>query len=370
MRAQRDGQRPPIETPAGACEWADSLPPACSGNGLGAAADRVARAARSVNAVIAAPPRRRSVHAFRQRPLVYGAMATYAVASIGLMATRQVGLTSEHALILLLVGFAVFGRARPFVWDWLPFLFVAVMFEDLTGVGAKIAGSVHVIAPIVLEKSLFGGVVWTSWLQAHLEVGTFGRVLGVVLAGEYLFHFAAPLVAGFWLWIWHRDRFGTFVGAYVMVMAAGFLVYLLYPEMPPWLAAKNGELPPVHRIVVETLQKLGSFGTFYAGADPEPNAAMPSLHVSVPMVIACAVVAVRGVRRPSSWLWMLYPATISFGVIYLGEHYVADVVVGIALGVVCYAAAELGYQTQRTRRPQRELALPGGSGPRRHEGLR
>jgi hypothetical protein len=369
MRAQRDGQLAPVETPAAACEWADNLPPAASANGLGAAAARCARAARSVNAVIAAPPRRRSVHAFRQRPLVYGAMATYAVASIGLMATRQVGLTSEHALILLLVAFAVFGRARPFVWDWLPFLFVAVMFEDLTGVGAKVAGSVHVIAPIVLEKSLFGGVVWTSWLQAHLEVGTFGRVLGVVLAGEYLFHFAAPLVAGFWLWIRHRDRFGTFVGAYVMVMAAGFLVYLVYPEMPPWLAAQNGNLPPVHRIVVETLQKLGSFGTFYAGADPEPNAAMPSLHVSVPLVIACSVVAVRGVRRPSSWLWMLYPATISFGVIYLGEHYVADVVVGIALGVVCYAAAELGYQTQRARRrrPRRELALPGGSP--RHEGL-
>jgi membrane-associated phospholipid phosphatase len=224
-----------------------------------------------------------------------------------------------------------------------------VMFEDLTGVGAKVAGSVHVIAPIVLEKSLFGGVVWTTWLQDHLDVGTFGRVLGAVLAGEYLFHFAAPLVAGLWLWIWHRDRFGTFVGAYVMVMAAGFLVYLLYPEMPPWLAAKNGVLPPVHRIVVEILQRLGSFGNFYAGADPEPNAAMPSLHVSVPMVIACAVVAVRGVRRPSSWLWMLYPVTLSFGVIYLGEHYVADVVVGLALGVVCYAAAELGYQTQRAR---------------------
>ena len=173
------------------------------------------------------------------------------------------------------------------------------MFEDLTGVGAKIAGSVHVLAPIVLEKSLFGGVVWTLWLQQHLGVSEIGRVLGVVLAGEYLFHFAAPLVAGLWLWLRHRDRFGTFVGAYVMVMAAGFLVYLLYPEMPPRLAAQNGDLPPVHRIVVETLQRLGSFGTFYAGADPEPNAAMPSLHVAVPMVIACAVVAVRGVRRPS-----------------------------------------------------------------------
>jgi membrane-associated phospholipid phosphatase len=85
------------------------------------------------------------------------------------------------------------------------------------------------------------------------------------------------------------------------------------------------------------------------------------------MIIACACVAVRGVRRPSSWLWMLYPATVSFGVIYLGEHYVADVVVGIALGVACYAAAELGYQTGlgRARRP---LAVPVGA-PHR-EGLR
>jgi len=358
--------RAPDEEPSCPSEWADSLPPVASGSQFGAAADRVCRAARSMNAVIAAPPRRRSVHAFRQRPLVYGAMAVYAVASIGLMATRQVGLTSEHVIILMLVGFAVVGRARPFVWDWLPFLFVAVMFEDLTGVGAKVAGSVHVIAPIVLEKSLFGGVVWTSWLQEHLDVGTFGSVLGIVLSAEYLFHFAAPLVTGLWLWLRHRDRFGTFVGAYVMVMAAGFIVYLLYPEMPPWLAARNGDLPPVHRIVVDVLQKLGSFGNIYAGADPEPNAAMPSLHVAVPMVIACAIVAVRGVRRPLSWLWMLYPITLSFGVIYLGEHYVADVVVGLALGVVCYAAAELGYQTQRARggrrRPITVPAAPSREG--------
>jgi membrane-associated phospholipid phosphatase len=363
MQSDRDRPSAPSESPASAVtSWADSLPAATPSPGLAAAAAGVARAARSVNAAIAAPPRRRSVRAFRQRPLVYTAMATYAVASIGLMATRQVGLTSEHALIICLVAFAVVGRARPFVWDWLPFLFVAVMFEDLTGVGAKVAGSVHVVAPIVLEKSLFGGVVWTSWLQQHLGVGLLGRVLGVVLAGEYLCHFAAPLVAGLWLWLWHRERFGTFVSAYVLVMAAGFLVYLVYPEMPPWLAAQTGRLPPVHRIVVETLQRLGRFGTIYAGADPEPNAAMPSLHVSVPMVIACAAVAVRGVRRPSSWLWMLYPATISFGVIYLGEHYVADVVVGLALGVACYAAAELGHQAGQTRPV---LAVP--MGPQRRD---
>jgi membrane-associated phospholipid phosphatase len=103
---------------------------------------------------------------------------------------------------------------------------------------------------------------------------------------------------GLWLWLWHRERFGT----------------------------------------------------LYAGAEPEPNAAMPSLHVAVPTVIACAAATVRGLRRPSSWLWLLSPATISVGVVDLGEHDVADVVVGLALGVVAHlAAAQLPPSPARPR---------------------
>ena len=315
------------------------------------AAGRAERACRRVNDRIAAPPRRRSVHAFRQRPLVYGAMAGYAVASIGLMMSREVGITSEHVILLGLVAFAVAARARPFVWDWLPFLFVAVMFEDLSAIGAKVAGRVHDVAPILYERSLLGGQVACTWLQEHIGYGVIGRSLGTLLSAEYLFHFAAPLVAGLWLWLRHRDRFGTFVGAYILVMSAGFIGYLLYPEMPPWLAAQHGQLPPVHRIVVDTLQNLGGFGSFYAGADPEPNAAMPSLHVSVPMIVACSVISVKGWGSRRAWLWMLYPVTISFGVVYLGEHYVADCVVGLILGGACFAVAEMTRLLDLRRRP-------------------
>jgi hypothetical protein len=299
----------------------------------------MAGAARTVNAVIAAPPQRRSVHAFRQRPVVYGAMAIYAVLSIALMATKQVGITSEHVIILGLVAFAIVGKARPFVWDWLPFLFIAVMFEDLTGVGAGLAGAVHSAGPIVFEKTILGGVVATTWLQDRLGHGLVQRIFELGLVAEYLFHFAAPLAAGLWLWLRHREWFSTFVTAYFLVMAVGFIVYLIFPEMPPWLAARQGLLPHVQRMVVDSLQQVGGFGQFYAGADPEPNAAMPSLHVSVPMLIACMVVVVQGARHWKSWLWMLYPLTLSFGVLYLGEHYVADVVVGIALGAACFGLA-------------------------------
>ena len=268
-------------------------------------------------------------------------MVVYTFLSIGLMATHSVGLTSEHVILIGIVAFAVVGRARPFVWDWLPFLFVAVMFEDLTSVGAALASSVHTAGPIALERSLLGGAVATTWLQAHLGTGHLVSALNAVLTGEYLFHFGAPLAAGLWLWLRHRDRFGRFVSAYMLLMTSGFVIYLLFPEMPPWLAARDGLLPPVHRIVVDSLQSLAGFGQFYAGADPEPNAAMPSLHVALPMLIACTVVGTSS-RRRAAWLWMLYPLTIGFGVVYLGEHYVADVLVGFGLGIACYAVVELG----------------------------
>jgi hypothetical protein len=279
------------------------------------------------------------------------------VLSIALMATRQVGITSEHVILVGLVLFAIVGRARPFVWDWLPFLFVAVMFEDLTGVGAQVAGAVHTAGPIVFEKTMLGGVVATTWLQDRIGQGTFQNIFSTALVAEYLFHFAAPLVAGLWLWWRHRDWFATFVTAYFLVMAVGFLVYLVFPEMPPWLAARQGLLPHVQRMVVDTLQQVGGFGHFYAGADPEPNAAMPSLHVSVPMAIACTIVAVRGARRWTSWLWMLYPLTLSFGVLYLGEHYVADTVVGILLGALGFGTALLARRWGTHPAPQ-VVAVP------------
>jgi hypothetical protein len=116
-------------------------------------------------------------------------MMPYTSASIGLMATRRVGLTSEHVILLGSVTFALVGKARAFVWDWLPFLFVVVMFADLTSVSSSIAGGVHAVGPIMFERSLLGGAVATTWLQAHIGSGGLVPVLNTALTSEYLVHF-------------------------------------------------------------------------------------------------------------------------------------------------------------------------------------
>lgn len=292
--------------------------------------------ARRIDAPATPAPRQSSrVHAFRRRPVVYGILIAYTVLSTVLMAVHAVGVTSEHALLIVLVLFSLVASARPFVWDWLPFLGVVVMFNDLGTLVGKSSRFTHTLDPILLERTLLNGNVAAVWLQQHLRPSAIW--LDAPLATVYLSFFIAPGVVGLWLWLRHRDVFGMFVAAYIIVMAAGFLTYVFYPETPPWLASQSGLLPHIDRVTVGLLDNLGGFGRMYAGADPAPNGAMPALHVSVPTLIVATIIGIRGWRPSRRWLWLLYPATMAFATLYLGEHYLVDAAAGAALGFLAYA---------------------------------
>lgn len=298
----------------------------------------------------AAPARARSVRVrgIRRHPVIYGILLAYAVISTILMLVHAVGVTSDHALLIALVLVAIVAPARAFVWDFLPFLSVAVMFSDVGTMVERNTQAAHTAAPIFTERFLLGGNVASVWLQDHVRV--VASWLDVPLALIYLSFFAAPLLFGLWLWFRHRSGFDLFVGAYIGMMAVGFLVHVFYPETPPWLAARDGLLPHVDRIVVSLLNHLGAVGHLYSGADPAPYGAMPALHVAVPSLIAATAVAIGGGRSARRWLWLMYPLTMAFAVLYLGEHYLLDAVAGIALGVLSFAVvSRVRSHTRRTR---------------------
>jgi membrane-associated phospholipid phosphatase len=255
-----------------------------------------------------------------------------------LMFLHDTGVTAEHALLLTLVAVSLVAPARTFVWDWLPFLGVWVMFDDLGAMIDARAVLPHVTAPIIAERGLLGGNVGTVWLQLHLRPAA--PWLDVPLALEYLTFFAAPILFGLWLWLRHQSRFSAFVAAYIAMMAIGFVVYVLYPETPPWLASQEGFLRGVSRVTVSLLDHIG-IGSLYGGADPAPNGAMPSLHVAVPTLVAFTAAGIRGWKRWTSWLWFFYPLTMGFATVYLGEHYLLDCAAGIALGAVCFTGTVL-----------------------------
>ncbi|HEV2786424.1 MAG TPA: phosphatase PAP2 family protein [Solirubrobacteraceae bacterium] len=107
--------------------------------------------------------------------------------------------------------------------------------------------------------------------------------------------------------------------------------YFFAAEAPPWWASEKegrmgGEIDRVARIVVCDLLKRDPPGE---GAVPgNPWGSMPSDHISSAAITAMGLHEVSPLYGALGWS---YVAAASFAVVYLGEHYVADVVVGLLI---------------------------------------
>ena len=60
--------------------------------------------------------------------------------------------------------------------------------------------------------------------------------------------------------------------------------------------------------------------------NPNPVAAMPSLHAAYPWL---SFLALRKYSKKLGWFFLPYPILVWFSVVYLGEHYVIDVIAGV-----------------------------------------
>jgi membrane-associated phospholipid phosphatase len=110
----------------------------------------------------------------------------------------------------------------------------------------------------------------------------------------------------------------------------GCIVYWLVPTAPPWWAGANGYMPPVRRIMAEAGERFWKrlWGPLYHSLEGNPFAAMPSLHFGT-SVMAARILSQVGPRQAS--LAWAYALALGFGLVYLGEHYVVDLLAGLAL---------------------------------------
>jgi membrane-associated phospholipid phosphatase len=184
--------------------------------------------------------------------------------------------------------------------------------------------------PIRADTALFAGTAPTIRLQGAL--GREGEVLphDVALSMVHWSWFLVP--HGSLLYILLRDP-EKYPWAAVLMSACfdlGCVVYWVVPTAPPWWAARKGSMPPVRRIMAETGERVwGSlWAPLYHSLEGNPFAAMPSLHFGT-SVMAGRVLSTVG-RGPAAIGWT-YAFTLGFGLVYLGEHYVVDLLAGLAL---------------------------------------
>jgi membrane-associated phospholipid phosphatase len=229
-------------------------------------------------------------------------------------------------------------RGRTFLADWIPFGFLLLAYEEFRGLAAHWNGHVHVGDIAALERLLFGSPIPTVRLQEALYQAGHVGVMDVLTTGLYFLHFVGVLGVAFWLWMHHdRRTYWRYILAVLVLSYLGFATYAIFPSMPPRLAYAQGAVQPLTDIFEYTVGHFVLFKPFftvYQLIDPNPYAAMPSLHIGYPFLVFLVAVRLWPGRR--SWLVALYPLAMSFAVVYLGQHYVVDCVAGALYAMAAF----------------------------------
>jgi membrane-associated phospholipid phosphatase len=187
--------------------------------------------------------------------------------------------------------------------------------------------------PIAVDRFIGRGELPTTRLQRALGRPGEIRRHDLALAMVHWSWFIVPHGTVAYLLLRHHDRFVRGAAVTAATFDLGLVVYWAVPTAPPWYAAESGRMEPVRRIMVEAGEHFWKrfWRPLYDGLEGNPFAAMPSLHFGT-SVMAARVLSDVG-RGPGTLGWA-YALTLGFGLVYLGEHYVIDLIAGYTLAEV------------------------------------
>lgn len=207
---------------------------------------------------------------------------------------------------------------------------------------AEQARRVHVDYPIAIDRALGLGELPTARLQHRLaRVGAAGpewRTLDKVLVWAHWSWFAVPHGTLVYIMLRHPKRFDRAATLTYAVFDIGAMIYWVLPTAPPWYVpaeeehAQRHRMIEVRRMMVEYGEMFwrDGWGPLYSVLGGNPLAAMPSLHFATSVMAALLLGESGPVAGAIGWT---YASTLGFALVYLGEHYVADLLGGAALTV-------------------------------------
>jgi hypothetical protein len=228
---------------------------------------------------------------------------------------------------------------------------------------------VQIDYPIAIDRLLGLGELPTVRLQRAFAKEDW-RAGDRVLVWAHWLWFAVPHGSLLYILLRHPHRFGRAAVMTYAVFDLGAIFYWIVPTAPPWYAAsvagrseefdhelleRTGEARPAghvpvdwpaasaharengHReqiVVRRMMVEYGEFfwkdgwGPLYSVLGGNPLAAMPSLHFATSMMAAQLLAETGPLAGALGWS---YVATLGVALVYLGEHYVVDLLAGAAL---------------------------------------
>lgn len=253
-----------------------------------------------------------------------------ALITVSLFTDRQFLIWGLIASVL--VVFVPRGRARYLVAGIVPYATAWFLFSFLRSFADETLFAKTLNTQVVnFERWLFNGEIPTIRLQAAFYSS------GDIQPWDYYFtfvhwsYFIVPHAVALWIWWRSKRDFQHYLGALTLTLFLGLVIYFLIPSNPPWMApeAIDSPIAPVVQRIMEPIAISLGGGLYQAGykivGESNPIAAMPSLHFAVTFLMVW-------VARGRGWKWelaaWLYAISMGAALVYMGEHYVIDIIVG------------------------------------------
>ncbi len=242
--------------------------------------------------------------------------------------------TPDKLFVFLFFSFLAIGQGWELFKRLFPFVAVILLYESFRSVADHLNSHVNYSLAPHLDRLIFGSLP-TASLQKWLWHGHV-QWYDIVLYIPYMLFFIIPLFLAILVWKMREQHYWEVIIAYSVLFYSAFLTFLLMPTAPPWLASQNHYIRPITRVSSYVWNSLGihNFPSVYNHLAPNPVAAFPSLHAGVSTLFSIIIFKLFG------WRWGLvslaYPLLIYFGVVYEGEHYASDVIVGALYAFAAY----------------------------------
>ncbi len=303
--------------------------------------------------------------------------------------TRNIAIRVSIALALILLSlftnrsflgwglFAVlavlvvpFGRYRSFLGAFVPYATIWFVFTFLRSLADETRWAQQVNTKVAqFERWLFNGELPSIRLQADFYTPGHLHWYDYYFTFVHWSYFIIPHAVAIILWWKFFPLFRRYLIALTLLLTMGLGLYFLLPSNPPWMAPESVNSPgaPTVLRIMEPIGKQLGGGLYQAGysvvGESNPIAAMPSIHFAVTFLLVMASYSFSKRWQVTAWLYAL---SMGLALVYMGEHYVVDVVAGGAITATSWYLAGVWVRSGRSLMPawrRGEVVVPVGQYP-------
>ena len=225
--------------------------------------------------------------------------------------------------------------------DWALMVVIYMAYDYSRGTADQWGIGVNYTALRDLDSLITFGREPISGMQRRFYTPNDVKWYDIIGSVIYMTHFVFPVLPLVFLRIRNRASWLHYVRRFSLTLGISVFIFIIFPAAPPWMASREGYLPPIQRITgrgwlelhLKTVSKTLDRGAGVLNA----VAPMPSLHAGMALLVALWFF-----RNCKPWIRiaaLAFPVAMLTALVYFGEHFIIDGLAGWAVVLLAWFLA-------------------------------